>query len=231
MLPCCGRVRGLEGTDVGDAFFKPSTPSRGEPAALRRARDLERDFGPNEGGGGAFLKLRGKLAESRLAGIGNDSTSLSPALVQRPPGAPGAGTSPAARNKMGIEGAPAGTSATEGNHQGGLFASIGSSISALGSNLGVPIAAPAQMTPRTKTSSPTGILKSGEASGQAWDKTSGSGGDTYRSYVSTRPLSHRDSARRCGSLYSSLHSSVYLSTTARSRSLALFWRVSAACNS
>ena len=233
MLPCCSRV------------VPESRPLRGEPSALRMAHDLERDFGPNEGGGGAFLKLRGKLAESRQGALGQRSNSLSPASApgQSPPGAPGAGTSPTGKNNAGMWGAPppvqrgqipAGTDAPGESPQSfgsigssisslGSFVSIGNSISSLGSNLGVPLNPPAQTTPMTKTSSHTGILKSGAESPR---RTAGFVEDTPRSSVSTRPLSYRESARRCGGLYSSLSFSCASFALLRSRSLGLWWRVS-----
>jgi hypothetical protein len=204
MLPCCGSVRGLDGEVTGDVFFAPeSMPLRGETSALRTAHDLERDFGPNEGGGGAFLKLRGKLAESRQGALAQRSNSLSPAPGQSPPGAPGAGTS----SPQGFGSIGSSISSL------GSFVSIGNSISALGSNLGVPLNPPAQTTLVTRTSSPTGILKSGAESPR---RTAGAGfgGDTQRSSVSTRPLSYRESARRCGGFYSFLLSPAHRCTPA-----------------
>jgi hypothetical protein len=232
MLPCCSRVRGLDDKDKGDAFFAPeSMPLRGELSALRMAHDLERDFGPNEGGGGAFLKLRGKLAESRQGALGQRSNNLSPGSApgQSLPGAPGAGTSPTGNAGMWGASPPvqrgqlhAGTDAPAESPQGfgsigssisslGSFVSIGNSISSLGSNLGVPLNPPAQTTPMTRTSSHTGILKSGAESPR---KTAGFGEDTPRSSMSTRPLSYRESARRCGDFYSSLLSPAHLCTLA-----------------
>ena len=223
MLPCCSRPRGLPGKDMQDPMIASSVPLRGEPAARRSSpSDLERDFGPNEGGGGAFLKLRGMLAESRQGAAGLPPNSrgtgpLSPALGQSPTGA---GTSPAgSRSSAGVSPAhglspvphglsptphgqvPAANGAPSESPPGGFFGSIGSSISTLGSNLGVPLGMPAPTTPPNAAApgSPAGILKSRDGPGLAADKTAGFGGDTQRSTVSTRPLSHRESARRCGS--------------------------------
>jgi len=213
---CCNRPQGLGLEDTE------------EPAGFRRPVDrghvgLERDFGPDESGGGAFMKLGDSLAASRMARSGGAKIgSKSPIMSQSPLDASpsSVGMSPDGSRFVGEncrlkfsptnQSTPLSASPTSCQTPAGgsWMGSLGSQMASLGSNLGVQLGTP----PSPPT--PPGILKNTDAAsgslsgGDSFDSQRRASGSSGVSTVAPRPMSHRGgdiTARRCWCYSNTLH--------------------------
>lgn len=177
-LPCCARPRGLEDKDIAGSPIGVAQPLH--PGFSGRERENElRGLGPNDGGGGAFLKLRGELEARQAESLGKWpdkpqrlSQTLRPDSLSPPPNGVSLTSSPGTQPRALSASPPA-----QGQAEGWI-GGLSNSVAGLGASLGVPILSTPPTTP--PASQPAGILKNGDTSVQL------PGGDSFNSEASKR---------------------------------------------
>ena len=174
-LPCCSRPRGLEDKDIARSQIGVAQPLH--PGFTGRAGDRNLDLaglGPNEGSGGAFLKLRGELEARQAESLGKWAERPHPLSQTRqsgnfspPPNGSFASPSPGPQPRSQSTSPPAHGQAE------GWMGGLSNSMAGLGASLGVPLLSTPPSTP------PAGILKKADAQLP-------SGGDSFNSEASKR---------------------------------------------
>ena len=177
-FPCCSRPRGLEDKDIARSQIGVAQPLHpGSGRVGDRNLDLA-GLGPNEGGGGAFLKLRGELEARQAESLGKWADRPHPLSQIRlsgdfspPPNGSFASPSPGPQPRAHSTSPPAHGQAE------GWMGGLSNSMAGLGASLGVPLLSTPPSTP--PAGQPSGILKNADAQLP-------SGGDSFNSEASKR---------------------------------------------
>ena len=176
-FPCCARPRGLDDKDAAGAMIgvaQPLHPGTSVFGVRDRNRDAElRALGPNEGGGGAFLKLRGELEARQAESLGKWADRPRSPAVQELRKSGSLSPPPNGVTLLASPG-PQPSPGTQSGVAEGWMGGLSNSVAGLGASLG--LASP-PTTPPT-AAQPAGILKNADQLP--------AGGDSFTSEASKR---------------------------------------------